>query len=499
MAEWFTPHIVRVLKGSADSASAAANLSTAGTGVLVATGKVLTCAHVVAYAMADDDSAQSHIESASSPPTESIWLLLNPLSENKQFIRAKVECDSAWSPLDSTAKQKLQDAALLTIIGGEANPSILNLSLATEKQYARDVGFFGFSEFEEDERWENGVYEGPCQRFEQIKVEGSRAWHGYSGGGVFCKQDKILLGMLVAAPVSTDKYDIYMMHSVLLVPFLKANGITSAPVNATQKLAEHVEDHASIKILSEMLNRSEQVNFMERFLYPEEYQNQKNNDDASVLAPLCGMVFESTTEDLPQFLAHKLMARQRFKGDNFNKLPPTAFRAITMMMNVGESFTQKLNDSVGGSVERWFKINKCSLVVYLAPSLPDKTVEVVQDVIGELERLYKKESNPNAKILVLIPFFSSELNVLSRFLYRRKLREACGIHCTVTNPLSEITQNDINHFWEGIPVPARSYYQRQFDHMPLDVTDQQIPKKGARYQSFAKDFRQLLSNSYQRS
>jgi hypothetical protein len=257
--------------------------------------------------------------------------------------------------------------------------------------------------------------------------------------------------MLVAAPKGDDGFDIYMIHAELFVPFLQANNIQLKKSDAvhTRPLPQTAKDRALVTVLYRMLNRSEQIDFIEPFLYPDEFNSATlENSHSASLSPLCAMVVECRTKDMPEFLAHKIMSRQYFRRKNLDTLPLNKLEAVSINLSVGQRFERKLEDEIGLPLAQWFKHEQHNLVVYANPSQPDKIIELLSGLTHELKTLHQSQPAWQHKLLVLVPFFTDELNVFSRHWRARKLLQQKSAYCTVTKPLAKIKKNHVHHFWK---------------------------------------------------
>jgi len=178
--------------------------STVGSGFLVGDRRVLTCAHVVADAVAGDPTD-------STPPAEPVLVEFAQLPGSTP-ISATVH---AWVPIDASGGG---DIAVLTL--ADAAPAEPVELVDAGSLWGHRFRAYGFPDGHDGGLWATGVLRdqvgGSWYQLEDVKVPGSAIESGFSGGAVFDEDTHSVVGMIVARDRAAGRKIGFMLPTGLL-------------------------------------------------------------------------------------------------------------------------------------------------------------------------------------------------------------------------------------------------------------------------------------------
>lgn len=463
----YAPCVVRVLKGKPD---ANGNAETAGTGILVSPNQILTCAHVVASAVAAPTISAEEIERAEKPPEIDVWVEISALDAKiqRKNLPSRIASKEAWVPVQSQGAQlALEDLALLTLNDGVlvACPP---LNWAAKRQFTVPVQFYGFGE--ETAGWVKGQYLGPNRDWHQIDCDRTKLWKGYSGAGVVDTQNQQLAGMLVAA--RAGKPEVYMVHAELLIAF-------AAPLLSGYNTARPRE-LSLITVLSRLLDRNTQV----EKIIPYSKEHSLN----------CWVV-ECRGEDLPEFLAHKLKAWETLETRGL-RVNLDEVNAVSVAMSPTKCFRPAVEEYVG-PIEKWLQRNRSTNVIYVSESNGIDIASQVEAIKRELNRLHKEFGGGLGRLVVLVPFFADRYGWMKGRLARRRLAKLQDDFCLIGPPLERLNESHLGSFVEHLPGKSRHDFEARFD---FESINEELIKsclgtnKEAHYREIRGAFEGVLKN-----
>lgn len=178
--------------------------STVGSGFLVGDRQVLTCAHVVADAVAGDP--------ADPTPPDGPVLVEFAQVPGSAPISATVH---TWVPIDAVGGG---DIAVLTLAdSAPAEPIEL---VDSGSLWGHRFRAYGFPDGHDDGLWATGVLRdqigGGWYQLEDVKVPGSAIESGFSGGAVFDEDTQSVVGMIVARDRAAGRKIGFMLPTALL-------------------------------------------------------------------------------------------------------------------------------------------------------------------------------------------------------------------------------------------------------------------------------------------
>ena len=210
-----------------------ADNSVAGSGFLISEKHIMTCTHVIAYALGFTPKDLSFLEDKDLLNKE--VKLVFAIIDLKKSIRAKIV---KWYPV--TSDQKIKDIAVLEIIDDiEQLPvkpcAVSVLSTKNRNLHQHKFDALGFPKGSSSGKWVEGKIMGAiANSLIQIQGEnivGGRIEQGFSGTAIWDRELKAIVGMATKeAPESTEK-----------IGFMKPTEIL---IEAWGNLAKHCRDDA---------------------------------------------------------------------------------------------------------------------------------------------------------------------------------------------------------------------------------------------------------------
>lgn len=384
-----------------------------GSGILLDSNHVVTCAHVVAKALGIPET---------QPDRPGDWVALDaPLGEGSREIHfAEV---ILWRPVGM--KDQQEDIALLRLHKPLENPNGEPLWCNHREQddyLGHRFLAVGFGKPEGDSA------KGECLAgsggWIKLRPEGEEIGEGYSGGPVVEDRDsRRLLGMVVA----------YYPHERITY-MIPAHHLR----NAVAPYLEPPDGMATL--LSRTFDRHPQIEALRKIgLLP----------GTRVSESAC-LFFDCTKADQPAFLAHHLLLRAHLHGGlrpalSHRGLTPPRVQPATPGVT---AFGQALDQAVGDA-SRWLGKGEATRIVYLELPL-DRHVGRYLAGIGEY--LARKENeDSNCRLVVLVACLEDRVVAPLRSLYRLlrswRLRKVAAHPLP---PLARLSQDDL----AGWDLPA---------------------------------------------
>ena len=439
-----------------------------GTGILLSSRYVLTCAHVVAEALGDlcfePDKASADqlipvVVGGMSPPRQQRYVTI---------VRA------AWRA-DKNHQEPESDIALLKL----TEP--VNFSehwfRVGVPQRGEEVDICGFPC--EEGLWSTANFAGVAGYWGQLNFNKNTIEGGCSGGPVMDVGRRTLYGMVVARQNQIDVA--YMI-----------------PVSELKKVSDvlNLLDESSsvpfISVLAKNLNRTKQL---------------QNIKDTTEKQKFHCFVVECIAEDMPQCFVSKLKIRSYLERQGLLNLSESDVNAIEIR-NEGftkTSFREALNSKVPGGLENWIRATRGEKVVYVLSENRDyiSQLEALAEVLAELSVTFSNQPNISP-LVVVAPFFSSQFGMIQRHNVRRGLKKLIRQNpsrVTLLPPLTELKDKDLREFVPSLPPKAQQDFKAHFHHEHIDAHFMKRFKAASshRYEDLIVDFEEVLKEKLKKT
>jgi len=436
--------------------------NTQGSGILLSSYYLLTCAHVVEAVLPRDRCNPQTGPSAE----EEIPVIVGATTTQQHLRQAKVV---AWRQNQGHGVSE-SDIALLRLTEPVPFDDLWFYTSSHRVDERVVVGGFGCKEgLWAKARCIQGVGSWVQVDFESHDIDG-----GCSGGLVTDPQYGKLYGMVVARQ---DYRDVAYM-------------IPSAELRKMKELVDLLEVDEPvpfIAVLAKNINRSAQL---------------KEINHATQSQPFQCFVVECTPEDMPQCFASKFKIQPHLKQHGLMKFSEDVVNPV-VMSNVGltkDSFMDDLASKVPGGLKQWVTGAQGQQVVYVLSEGRD-FIHQLHAVMAALTQL--KDASAGAanagSLVVITPLFINQFNRLKRWKIRRQLnqliKENKDQSLTLLPPLAALQRDDLRKFVPSLPSKAQQDFKDKFDHVDIeaDFVTEYTQVSSQRYEAQIVPFKKVLT------
>ena len=399
-----------------------------GTGILITDKHVLTCAHVVAEALGISPSIKQ-----APDPNKRVTLEIGVIENKKEQRFAKVESDQFWVPVKrSGADQEIEDIAILTL----DEPLNLDAPLRWAKEKTsckfKFCGFGGDKKIQARGEWVDGTYSGPTRDWDLLKTTEKEDWSGFSGSGIFDKDNSRLLGMVVAG--RTDRKKIYMIHARLIYDHF------------SHLLPLDSQESPRLQVLSRFMNRQKQA----------EELNQKK-------AKLHCFVLEcSTLKDKPNYLAERHYVYSYLATHGLEKVRADDWELPKIKIDSGPDLVTQLEKEVFPLFRARSSRNPTK-AVYVMPTSTGQIIHMMDSVVAGFRQLSEKNKLRHySDVVLIIPFYTSDHNILVRWWIRQRIKSKLDCYGTLLPALTKLHEKDLMCISDNLPSRVKDKFDSLF-------------------------------------
>jgi hypothetical protein len=460
--------VVRILRRAAADIprlnEAQAREYTCGSGILLSTTHVLTCAHVVAEALQIEDG-----EFQLEAPGEWVTLDLPFYPDGKQTRLAEV---TKWYPRLDDASNELEDVALLKLAepieGWNPEPVWASWQLGDYLEHRFIARGFGKTE----STTEFGQCLSPTtpKQWIELRPDQREIGPGYSGGPVFDEETKELIGMLVA--YYQNEHISYLIPACRLEKYLPKYLVQTEPM---------------AKLLGKTINREKQMQPLDKMGLLSIAENQ-------AMPPNQCFIYACCEEDEPNFFAQYAALKPYMDAD---KRLSTTFRDFTPVhIEIKEKskagVSMALNEALIGDVQHWLSSGPSLKVVYVSTELEPSTPKLIQGIKEYLEMVDTR--NKKKCLIVLVACCQPDkvglrLKMQQRSLWKKITKQ--GAICL--EPLSTINKGHLLGWLDTLS----NEYSRHFsiEQIRIEFTGLLQENEEKRYRDITDNVFSILSNN----